>query len=988
MNVFDLYAKLSLDTSQYTAGLNDAKKSTNTLGNAIKSGFGSAVKVAGAALTAASTAVIGFGAASVKAGATFDASMSQVAATMGKTVDEIGELRDFAQQMGSTTAFSASQAADALNYMALAGYDAETSMSMLPNVLNLAAAGGIELATASDMVTDAQSALGLSLEETSEMVDKMAAASSRSNTSVAQLGEAFLTIGATARNLAGGTTELSTVLGVLADNGIKGAEGGTHLRNAILSLQTPTKDGIEALAALGMTYEDMYDSAGNMRALPEIFLEMQSKMEGMNQASKDAIVSGLFNKADLASINALLGTSADRWEELAGAIDDSAGAAQKMAETQLDNLQGDITLFKSALEGAQIAISDGLTPSLREFVQFGSSGLSQLTEAFKEGGLSGAMESFGNILSEGLTMIIKGLPSAVDAGMQLLKAVGKGIMDNIDVIVFAAWDMIETLMNSLVEATSDQTNKISEILSWIVGAFVENSMGIIDAGFQIIENLALGMANALPEFIPDMVDRIFTIFERLLQPGNISKLVNAGVSLIKGLLQGLINGAKMLVAWLPDIIKSILNAVKTAVPQIIQAAIDLVGMLVESLPEIITGLLNAIPDIIQMVVDTIITLLPVLIDGVIQLVTMIADNLPEILTAIIDALPMIIQSIIDALMELVPALVQGAIQLTIGVLSHLPEIIAAIIQAIPQIIEAIIMGFMPLSDRVVGLFSDIGTAISTWWAEKKQAIADGWSAFIENVKAWFEQLPTNLGYALVNMIVKLGEWYTEAKEWVATNVSKLIESIVNWFAGLPRKIWNWLVETITKIGNWITETDAKVKAEIPRIIDNIVSFFEELPAKAWNWGVDMINNFVNGIASMAQQAWDAVEGFAQGIADRLGFSEPELGPLSNFHTYAPDMMELFAQGIKDNADIVNDAIADNFDFSDAIVSPEVDYQQIYQSNTESALRQMVSLLQQLVDNGMDITLEGDAREIFNVVEKQNRQRTKATGYNSLAMAGG
>lgn len=988
MNVFDLYAKLSLDTSQYTAGLNDAKKSTGTLGSAIKSGFGTAAKVAGAALAAASTAVVGFGAASVNAGASFDSSMSQVAATMGKTVEEIGELRDFAQEMGSTTAFSASQAADALNYMALAGYDAETSMSMLPNVLNLAAAGGIELATASDMVTDAQSALGLSLEETSEMVDKMAAASSRSNTSVAQLGEAFLTIGATARNLAGGTTELSTVLGVLADNGIKGAEGGTHLRNAILSLQTPTKDGTEALAALGMTYKDMYDAAGNMRALPEIFMEMQSKMEGMNQASKDAIVSGLFNKADLASINALLGTSADRWEELAGAIDDSAGAAQRMADTQLDNLQGDITLFQSALEGAQIAISDELTPSLRKFVQLGSEGLSQLTSAFKEGGLEGAMESLGNTLSQGLSMIVKGLPQAVNAGMELLKAVGQGIMDNIDVIVFAAWDVVETLMNSLVEATSGQDSKIFEIVDWIVGAFVENSMGIIDAGFQLIENLALGIANAIPEFIPTAIDNIFTVLQRILEPSNISKLMNAGISLIKGLLQGLINGAKMIVRWLPDLIKSILGALKTAVPQLVQGAIELVGMLVESLPEIITGLLESIPEIIQMVVDTIITLLPVLIDGVIQLVTMLADNLPEILTAIIDALPMIIQSIIDALMELVPALVQGAIQLTIGVLSHLPEIIAAVIQAIPQIIEAIIMGFMPLSDRVVGLFSDIGSSISEWWGQKKQDIANGWTSFIENVKEWFANLPYNLGLALGEMIVKLGEWYTEAKEWVSTSLSKLIESIVNWFAGLPRKIWNWLVEVITKIGNWITDTDAKVKEEIPKIIDNIVHFFEELPARAWNWGVDMITNFVDGIKHMAQQAWDAVESFAQGIADRLGFSEPELGPLSNFHTYAPDMMELFAQGIRDNADIVNDAIADNFDFSDAIVSPEVDYQQIYQSNTEGALRQMVSLLQQLVDNGMDVTLEGDAREIFHVVEKQNRQRTKATGYNSLAMAGG
>ena len=178
-------------------------------GHSFAKGFG---KVIGGAAVAGTAAVTAFAKSAVSAGADFDASMAQVAATMGTTVDKIGDLRDFAQQMGSTTAFSATEAADALNYMALAGYDAETSMKMLPNVLNLAAAGGIDLASASDMVTDAQTALGLSLDETSAMVDQMAKASSKSNTSVQQLGEAFLTIGANARNVSGGTEELSTVL--------------------------------------------------------------------------------------------------------------------------------------------------------------------------------------------------------------------------------------------------------------------------------------------------------------------------------------------------------------------------------------------------------------------------------------------------------------------------------------------------------------------------------------------------------------------------------------------------------------------------------------------------------------------------------------------------------------------------------------------------------------------------------------------------------
>ena len=305
------------------------------------------------------------GAASVKSGMSFDKAMSQVAATMGKSVDEISELRDFAKEMGSTTAFSATQAAEGLNYMALAGYDAKTAMAMLPTVLNLAAAGAMELGAASDMVTDAQTALGLSTEETTTLVDQMAQASSKSNTSVEQLGEAILKIGPNAKSLAGGTEELNTVLGLLADNGIKGSEAGTHLRNILLSMNTDkVKDAFHEMGV------EIYDAEGNMRSLSDIFPELSTAMEGLTSEERNGMIAKLFNKTDLAAVNSLLDTSADRWEELGLAIGDAGGAADKMADTQLDNLDGSITLLKSALEGAGIAISDVLTPYIRMAADF------------------------------------------------------------------------------------------------------------------------------------------------------------------------------------------------------------------------------------------------------------------------------------------------------------------------------------------------------------------------------------------------------------------------------------------------------------------------------------------------------------------------------------------------------------------------------------------------------------------------------------------
>lgn len=307
------------------------------------------------------------GAASLKVGMDFDKAMSQVAATMGKTVDEISDLRDFAQEMGATTAFSATQAAEGLNYMALAGYSAEESMKMLPTVLNLAAAGNMELATASDMVTDAQSALGLTTKETVDLVDQMAKASSTTNTSVSQLGEAMLTVGGTAKMMKGGTQELSQVLGLLADNGIKGAEGGTALRNILLALSAPTSKAATEMNKLGL---DVFDANGNMRSMEDIIGDLNGALAGMSDEERTKAIANIFNKRDLKSVNALLGTSAERWNEVGNAVANAGGAASQMADTQLDNMAGSLTLLKSALEGAGIAISDVLAPVVRKIADF------------------------------------------------------------------------------------------------------------------------------------------------------------------------------------------------------------------------------------------------------------------------------------------------------------------------------------------------------------------------------------------------------------------------------------------------------------------------------------------------------------------------------------------------------------------------------------------------------------------------------------------
>lgn len=562
-----LIVKTKIDTDGVDEGLKEVEKKAekssgkaSTAFSGIKSAAVTGLKVAGAAIGAATTAMAGFAGASVQAGQEFDSAMSQVAATMGKTTDELnneivkvgefeGSLRDFAQEMGSTTAFSATEAAEALNYMALAGYDATTSVEMLPNVLNLAAAGGMELAAASDMVTDAQTALGLSIDDTTALVDKMAKASSKSNTSVSQLGDAILTIGGNAKSLAGGTTELATTLGVLADNGIKGSEAGTHLRNIMLAMNPTTDAAAEAWKQLGVS---AYDTDGNLRPLQDTFLDLSKAMDGMSTQKRTETLSNLFNKTDLASINALLDTQAGRWTELGAAIDDSVGSAEQMANTQLDNLAGDITLFQSALEGTKIAVSEGLTPTIREFVQFGSEGLSNLTTAFKEDGLNGAMEAFGQILTEGLNMIVAKLPELVEAGAQLLGSLVQGIMDNLPQIAQTA--------------------------------------------LEIITTLAADIGESLPELIPQIVEIILQIVDTLLD--NIDLLIDAAIGIITGLAEGLINSLPVLIEKAPEIIMKLVTALIDAAPKLMQAAATLIVTLAKGLAENLPKLLTEIPKLI------------------------------------------------------------------------------------------------------------------------------------------------------------------------------------------------------------------------------------------------------------------------------------------------------------------------------------------------------------------------------------------------------
>ena len=543
MNLFELVAKLTLDSSEYDRAMMAAKGTAVKAGDSMVSSVNKTKKAIGVAALGMSAAIGAFGISSVKTGMEFDSAMSQVAATMGKSMDEMesevgsvdlawgtfsGNLREYAQEMGAHTKFSATESAEALNYMALAGYDTQKSMEMLPPVLSLAAAGNMELARASDMVTDASSALGLTQSETLEMVDQMAMAASKSNTSVEQLGDAMLRVGGTAKVMRGGTTELSTVLGLLADNGTKGAEAGTAMRNILTAIQGDKFE--KTFGAMGIS---AYDAQGNLRSLKDIFMDMQVAMDGMTDEERTDIINKTFNARDLKNVNALLGTSAKRWDELTGAISDSEGAAQKMADTQLDNLAGDITLLKSAFEGLQISVSDKLTPVFRILVQ----GLTWAIDNASVLGpiILGLATAFGVFaVAINIGTIIKSVTTSFAALNAVLAANPIGIVialvAGLIVAIIALWKNNETFRKKVSAVWDAIRSKISSAVSSIKATIngIRSAYETVRSTFENIRRAVSEKLEAAKQKVKDIIDKIKGFF-----PFNVGKIFTGWIPKIK-----------------------------------------------------------------------------------------------------------------------------------------------------------------------------------------------------------------------------------------------------------------------------------------------------------------------------------------------------------------------------------------------------------------------------------------------------------------------
>ena len=295
----------------------------------------------------------------------FESMMSQVQAISGATGQAFEELTAKAQEMGATTKFTATESAEAMNYMAMAGWQPQQMIDGISGIMSLAAASGEDLASTSDIVTDALTAFGLKAKDSGHFSDVLAKASASANTNVGMLGESFKYVAPVAGAMKYSVEDTSLALGLMANSSIKGSMAGTALKTSLANMAAPTDSMATAMEKYGLS---LTDSSGNMKTLKGVMDNLRGSLGGLSETEQTAAASTIFGKEAMAGMLAIINASEEDYNKLSEAIYNADGAAQGMADTMLDNLEGSMTLMQSAVEGVQNSFGQRLTPYIRGVV--------------------------------------------------------------------------------------------------------------------------------------------------------------------------------------------------------------------------------------------------------------------------------------------------------------------------------------------------------------------------------------------------------------------------------------------------------------------------------------------------------------------------------------------------------------------------------------------------------------------------------------------
>ena len=552
---------------------------------------GDSIANTGTAITAAVTVpIVGAGIAAVKTAADFESSMSGVKAIMGEKWDD--SLTEQAKHLGATTAWTAREVGEAMQYTAMAGWDAKQNMEGLNGILSAASAGGIGLAEATDVMVGALAGFGEGADQAEKYADIMTATFTNTKTDMLGLGESYKYVGSLAGTLGYDFAEVNTAIGIMGNASIDGSQAGTTLRTALLNMTGDSKEVKKAMGELGIS---MTNSDGTMKSFSDVMHDMKKGFSGLTEEGKLFYANQIFGKTATAGMLAVINSTDDAYDSLERSIKGASGAAGEAASGRLDNLNGQLTLLKSAIEGIAIRIGDCILPYLKQFVEWAQK-LADKLNGMSDEQLKAVLKNIALVASIGPMLIAFG---------KLVKIVG------IVIKVFAL------------------VSKAGGFIAVITGP-----VGLVIAAILVLIGIVLLVRKHFDVF-KQALSKFSPVFENIMVHLNgIKDTVLAGWEAISPVLGTFLNWlGERLVASI-GITIGLISSVVEIVVGVVEGIIKVIGGIIEFLVGVFTGdwekAWKGVQDVVEGIFTAIFSFISGIINGIIGAVKNVIDAIGSI----------------------------------------------------------------------------------------------------------------------------------------------------------------------------------------------------------------------------------------------------------------------------------------------------------------------------------------------------------------------
>lgn len=917
---------LDLDISGFLSGLRSAQSEADTaskniatkIGNNLQS-VGKSIASAGSTLTKTVTApILGLGTAVVKVASDFESAMSKVSAISGATGGNLDALNKKAQEMGAKTKFSATEAANAFEYMAMAGWKTEDMLDGIEGIMNLAAASGEDLATTSDIVTDALTAFGLSAKDSGHFADVLAKASSNANTNVSMLGESFKYVAPVAGALGYSAEDAAIALGLMANAGIKGSQGGTALRGSLTRLIKPTDDAAALMEQYGLS---MTNADGSMKSLGEVMDMLRDKLGGLTEAEQAQVAAQIFGQEAMSGMLAIINASDSDYAKLTDAIYDADGAAQQMADTMLNNFSGQLTLLKSASEGLAIQFGEILIPYIKQFVtwlQNLTQKLQELTPEQKEqivkwaaiaAAIGPVLMVLGKLTSSVGSIITTfgKIPGAIAKAKSAFTAVSAaigGISASVVAVVAVIGVLIAAFAN-LWKTNEEFRNKMTAIWDGIKSKFESFAQGIVDRlnalGFdfenfvKVIKAIWDGFCSLLAPVFEAAFEIISSVLGTVLDV--LTGILDVFIGIFTGNWEQCWNGIKEIFVGIWNGLAGILQSLGNMLLGIFDVVCGWFGTTWDetwaNIKQFFVDTWNGITSFFLNVINSISTAVSDFITTIINFFAQLPTNITNFITSAYNsvvtwAINMVAKAgemgtnFLNQVVAFFTQLPGKVLQFTTSAFNNVQtwttNMVAKASEMGANFLNNVVSFFTQLPGKVLQFITSAFNNVQTWATNMVNKAREMGTNFINNVVSFFTQLPGKVLQFITSAFNNVQTWATNMANKAREMGTNFINNVVSFMQQLPGKIKQYLDSAIANLATWVTQMGQKGKEAVQSLINNVMSVARGIASRVMSIGSDIVSGVWNGIVAAKDTFVSNVKSFFSGIVDSvkdtLGIGSP------------------------------------------------------------------------------------------------------------------